>query len=56
MKTTPEKKLDAERAVGGVAPIADFAHDPAAELVEPLHDIDDVRGDAVLRRNVIVML
>ena len=46
----PEKKLDAECAVVGVAPVANFAHDPAAEFVKPLHDVDDVRRDGVLRR------
>ncbi len=41
-KYLPEKKLDAEGALIGIAPIADFGHNPAAELVEPLHYIDDV--------------
>jgi hypothetical protein len=52
----PEKELDAERALRCVAPIADFAHDPAAELVEPLDDVDDVNCDDILRTNVTILL
>ena len=52
----PEKELDAESALSRVAPIADFAHDPAAELVEPLDDVDDVECDNILRTNVTILL
>ena len=44
----PEKELDAEGALGCVTPVADFTHDPAAELVEPLHNVDNVRCNSIL--------
>jgi hypothetical protein len=55
-KCMPEKELDAESALCCVAPIADFAHDPAAELVEPLDNVDDVNCDNILRTNVTILL
>jgi hypothetical protein len=44
----PEEKLDAQGALVCIAPIADFAHDPATEFVEPLHHVDDVSCHHIL--------
>jgi hypothetical protein len=54
--SAPEKEFDAEGALVWVGPIANFTHNPSAELVEPLNDVDDVTSNNVLHKNVTISL